>query len=241
MHLVIPTHPYFFLAVCHPSRTFPPKKPEQEPQNRFSPLPTAKPCPLLPLTMTHHFLYWLGTGWWCLGLARAPLLCMSKTCPLPMRWPRSGGLSAHSAAHSWLLMTWAIFWFPILYDLLPLAAGLCLIMGFSSFNLLFCSFLQSCYHFLLYHSTILAMILFDPSLLGLFGPIAYSSLNNSVWSLGSFIILLAGSCVPFISSWASLTYLLFLGILSPFSNSAFPWAFTNSFRLPQPNYLILHP
>ena len=30
--------------------TFPPKKPEQKPQNRFSPLPIAKPCPLLPLT-----------------------------------------------------------------------------------------------------------------------------------------------------------------------------------------------
>ena len=50
MHLVVPTHPYFFLAVCHPSRTFPPKKPEQEPQNRFSPLSTARPCHLLPLT-----------------------------------------------------------------------------------------------------------------------------------------------------------------------------------------------
>ena len=45
-HLVVPTHPCFFWAVCHPSRTFPPKEPKQEPQNRFSPLPTAKPYPL---------------------------------------------------------------------------------------------------------------------------------------------------------------------------------------------------
>ena len=46
MHLVVQTHLYFFWTVCHPSRTFPPKESEQEPQNRFSPLPTARPCPL---------------------------------------------------------------------------------------------------------------------------------------------------------------------------------------------------
>ena len=56
-----------------------------------------------------------------------------------------------------------------------------------------------------------------------------------------FITLLAGSCVPFISSWASLVHLLSLGFLGPFPNSIFPWAFTNSFELPWPNYLILHP
>ena len=26
MHLVVPTHPYFFWVACHPSRTFPPKR-----------------------------------------------------------------------------------------------------------------------------------------------------------------------------------------------------------------------
>ena len=51
--------------------------------------------------------------------------------------------------------------------------------------------------------------------------------------------------------WAFLThyiaYKLFwpisfsLGIFGPFSNSAFPWAFTNSFGLSWPNYRILHP
>ena len=50
MHLVVRVHPYFFWVVCHPSRIFSPKEPEQEPQNRLSPLPTAKPYPLLPLT-----------------------------------------------------------------------------------------------------------------------------------------------------------------------------------------------
>ena len=46
IHLVVPTHPYFFWIACHPSRTFPPKGSKQEPHNRFFPLPTAKPCPL---------------------------------------------------------------------------------------------------------------------------------------------------------------------------------------------------
>jgi len=50
IHLVIVTHPCFFWVACHPSRTFPPKEPEQEPQNRFFSLPTARPCLLLPLT-----------------------------------------------------------------------------------------------------------------------------------------------------------------------------------------------
>ena len=28
IHLVVPTHPYFFWVACHPSRTFPPKEPK---------------------------------------------------------------------------------------------------------------------------------------------------------------------------------------------------------------------
>ena len=46
MNLVVPTHPYFFWAVCYPSKTFPLKEPEYKPQNRFSPLTTARLCPL---------------------------------------------------------------------------------------------------------------------------------------------------------------------------------------------------
>ena len=106
--------------------------------------------------------------------------------------------------------------FSFFYGLLLLGAGLCLIVGFSFFNPLFHSFLKSYYHFLLHYSAIPTMISFDPSLLGFFGPAAYSSLDDSIWSLGFFITLLAGSYVPFISSWASLAHLLSLGILSPF-------------------------
>ena len=50
MHLVVPTHPYFFWAICHPSRTFSLKELEKEPQNRLSSLPTTRPYPFLPLT-----------------------------------------------------------------------------------------------------------------------------------------------------------------------------------------------
>ena len=101
--------------------------------------------------------------------------------------------------------------------------------------------LWSCSHFLPCHFAIPAVMLFDPSLLGLFGSAAYSSLNDSIWSFGFCITLLVGSFVPFISSWASLAHLLSLGFLGPFPNFAFPWTFTNSFGLPWPNYLILHP
>ena len=90
--------------------------------------------------MTHHFLYWLGIDWWCLGLAHALLLCMSKTCLLLMCLLWSGGSSAHFTTHLWLLMAWVIFWVPICYGLLPLGAELCLIVASSSFSLLFYSF-----------------------------------------------------------------------------------------------------
>ena len=71
MHLVVPTHPYFFWVACYPSRTFPLKEPEQKPQNKLFPSPPPDHVLSYLWPMTHHFLYWLGTGWWCLGLARA--------------------------------------------------------------------------------------------------------------------------------------------------------------------------
>ena len=189
--------------------------------------------------MTHHFLYWLGIGWWCLGLAHALLLCMSKTCLLLMRLLWSGGSSAHFTAYLWLFMAWVIFWFPICYGLLPLGARLCLIVGFSSFSLLFYSFHSlatiSCRTTLPF----LLWCLFDLSLLSLFGPAAYSSLNNSIWSLDSY------SCYfglfYYIAYGLLCPIYFFLGILGPFSNSAFPWGFVNFFGLHWPNYFILYP
>ena len=114
MHLVVPTHHYFFCAVCCPSKTFPSKEFEQEPQNRFSPLPIARPCPFTSDSWPHHFPYWLVAGWWCLGLAHASLPCIFEICLLLTRPPWSEDLSAHPTAHSSLLMAWTIFWLLIL-------------------------------------------------------------------------------------------------------------------------------
>ena len=158
-----------------------------------------------------------------------------------MRWSWSGGSSVHSTTHPWIHMAWAIFWFPILYGLLPLGVGLCLIVGFSSFSLLFCSFLQFCYHFLPYHFTIPVVMLFDPNLLGLFGHAAYSSLNDLVWSLGFLLHCLRvlvshlfplGQPWPICFPWVSLALFLIMcshGLL--LSLLGFPNQITLSFIL----------
>ena len=217
---MVPIHPCFFWVVSHPSRTLPPKESEQEPQNKFSLLPTTRPYPLLSLTHDPPLMYWLGTGWGCLGLAFAPILCMSKACPLLIRLPWSGELFMHSASHPWPLMVWIIFWFLIPYSLLLSRVGPCLIMGFSFSSLLFCSFRSL--------ATILAMLLcysccgviwpqLTGPLLGLLRIPLSIGYNDPVRSLDSYscyfglswpITLLASSFIPSLSS---------LGILGPFS------------------------
>ena len=74
------------------------------------PSPHHQTIPPLPLTSgpwPHHVLYWLGTGWWCLGLARASLSDLSKSL-----------LAAHASAVTWRLFVciswpfmWAFLWF----------------------------------------------------------------------------------------------------------------------------------
>ena len=88
-------------------------------------------------------------------------------------------------------------------------------------------------HFLPYHSVISAVMLFDPSLLGLFGSVAYSSLNDSVWSLGFLLNYLQapvshlfplGHPWPICFPWASLALFLTLHshrlLLTPLGFSA---------------------
>ena len=149
-------------------------------------------------------------------------------------WSRSS--SMHSTVHPWPLMAWTIFWFPILYGLLPLGAGLCLIVDFFLSAYSFTPFVVLL-PFLPYHSAIPAVMLFDPCLLDLFHWI-YTHVT-----LGFLdpLYCLWAPLTHLLSSWASLTHLLSLGILGLFPNSAFSWAFTNSFRLSWPNCLILHP
>ena len=193
MHLVVPTHPCFFWALCHPNRTFSSKKLEQEPQ-------TAKSCFLTSDPWPHHVLYWLGTCWRCLGLTHASLLCMSEICLLLMRLPWSRGSSTQSTVHLWLLMAWAIFWFLILWWLTPLR-------GRALFN---CGFLL-----------LQPILLFLPTILlpFLFRPTACSFLNDSVWPLGFLLhhlqapvshLFLLGHPWPIYFPWASLALFLTL-------------------------------
>ena len=94
-----------------PSKTYLPKEAWAGAVNKSFPLsPSTKPHPPLPLTSSpwpHHVLYWLGTGWWRLGLARASLSNLSKSLP-----------AAHVSAATWRLsvcVSWpfmrAFFWF----------------------------------------------------------------------------------------------------------------------------------
>ena len=69
--------------------------------------------------------------------------------------------------------------------------------------------------FLSYHSAIPVVMLLDLILLDFFGPAIYFPPSDSVYSLGLFFKLFAGSYVPF-SSWASLAHLLSLGFLDHF-------------------------
>ena len=61
--------------------------------------------------------------------------------------------------------------------------------------------------FLPYRSAIPTVVLFDPSLLGLFGFVAYSFLNDSVWSFGLFDYVACELLCP----------IILLGILGPFT------------------------
>ena len=163
MHLVVLTQLYFFWVVCHPNRTLSLKELEHEPQNRSFPSPYRQTMPLTFDPWLHLVLYWLGTYWWGLGLARAFLPCMSKICLLLMRLP-------------WLACTvcrpfFTIFWFAFLLWL-ALLRGWALLDGglcFSSAHHFFC------YHLLTYYFIIPATKLFTSILLGLFGPAIYSS------------------------------------------------------------------
>ena len=90
----------------------------------------------------------------------------------------------------------------------------------SFFAILFC---YSCYN--------------DSILLGLFRPTIYSFLQWLGMATGFSYLWARVFLLSF--SWAFLAHLLSLGFLDPFTNSTFPWAFTNFIGLSWPNYLIL--
>ena len=163
-----------------------------------------------------------------------------------MRLPWSRGSFVHFATHPWPLMAWTVFLiFPFLlaYSFQGLSLAWLWIFLCSPLFAPFVILLP----FLPCHSAISVVVLFNPSLLGLLHVLFSIGYNDPILDLYSCyfefswpITLLVGSFGPFLSPWASLAHLLFLGILDSFSNFAFPWAFTSSFGLPWLNYRILH-
>ena len=173
---------------------------------------------------------------------RAPLLCVSKACLLLMHLPWPGGLSVHSAAHSWPFVA---------YDLLSSWAGSCLIVGFSLFNSFFAHSVDLL-AFLPCHYVIPAMVLLGLCLLCFFWACCMLSLllkySGLVLSLGLHSCFF-GLFNPFHCLRVSLANFFLLGHPRPISfpraslahsNSIFPCVFAKSFGLFRPNYYILH-
>ena len=124
MHLMVPTQLCFFLVVCHPSRTLPPKEPEQEPRNRSFPSlhrqtmssyvwPITSPCPVL----AGYRLVRSGPYACLYSMYVQKSVCCSYVCH---GWP------AQSA-----IRFLTIFWFPFLYGLPCLGIGPFLMVGFA--------------------------------------------------------------------------------------------------------------
>ena len=129
----------------------------------------------------------------------APLLCTSKACPLLIHLPWSKGSSVHYATYPWPLIAWTIFWFPILYSLLLLGAGLYLIVGFSSFSILFCSFCS------------LATIVGYDSCCTILSFLLWCYLTRACWAFFSgFILMLL---------WTFLSHYIACGLFCPIFSS----------------------
>ena len=93
MHSTVPSQIASFGWSIIPAGRTSQKRLEQGPKIDPFPSPRHQTTPPLPLTSgpwPHHVLYWLGTGWWCLGFARALLSNLSKSPP-----------AAHASAVTW--------------------------------------------------------------------------------------------------------------------------------------------
>ena len=84
MHSTVPSQIASFGWSIIPAGHTSQKRLEQGLKIDLFPSPHHQTTPPLPLTSgpwPHHVLYWLGTGWWRLGLARASLSNLSKSLP----------------------------------------------------------------------------------------------------------------------------------------------------------------
>ena len=165
--------------------------------------------------MTHHFLYWLGTGWWCLSLACASL-SSSATYTFAVIWRL---VCTFCHAH---LASYGVGCFSICHSLCLASFGDWALLdhGPSFPRPIPCSLYRLDSIFLSYYSTIPVVVLFDSILLGLFRPTVYFPPSDSVYSLGLFLHYLRLLCPIFLLG--ILGPFNFLGIPCPFSNPTFP-------------------
>ena len=225
MHRVILIHLSLFWVVCYLSRTFPPNEFEWEPHNRLLPSPHSQTTPSLT------FGPWPTTP-----VLVGYKLVVPESCVCSTSMCVYGLFAAHAFAMTWRLICtfcWSFltscgmngslslrfFFFFFINVLLPSWAGPYLIVGFYFSNPFFALFvgllaLLPCY------SVILAVLLFDSCLLGLFFW-AYCMLSLCLilvakyyhWASDHAILGLLGSFHRF---RASLAHFIILGILGPF-------------------------
>ena len=112
--------------------------------------------------------------------------------------------------------------FPFFISLFLSSAGPYLIVGFPHFNPFFApsAILLS---FLSYHSIIPVVMSFNPCLLGLFGPAAYSSLNDLIWSLDLYLCYFGLFLTHYIACGLLYPISFFLSTLVPFAFLRHPW------------------
>ena len=137
------------------------------------------------------------------------LVCCSCVCH---------GLEAHLCILSLILdLLWRELFpdFPFFIGLLLSKAGPCLIIGFPLFSPSSAPSVVLL-PFLPYLSAIPTMMLFNPCLLGLFGPVAYSSLNDSIWSLDLYSCYFRLFLTHYIACGLFCPISFFLSILGPF-------------------------
>ena len=99
MHQVVPACIYLFWEKCHPSKVFPQKKPQQEPQNKLLFSPPPNPTSLNPLTEGPSPMYWLGTSRWYPG----PCACVTTICVCLLSLP-------HHSCHSCVVLFCYVYW-----------------------------------------------------------------------------------------------------------------------------------
>ena len=189
-----------------PTRPNPQKSLSKNPIIGFSPLPTARPCPLThdpPLLILAGYRLVVPGSCACFTFF-ACYLCICRDLEIGLYiLPCTFGFLWRGLFSNLPFFMTCFFW------------GLGLVGSWAFLPPAYSIFiLWPCQHFLPYHSAIPTVMLFDSILLDLFGPAVCFPPNDSVCSLGLFLHCLWAH-VPF-PFWASLAHLLSLSFLGPF-------------------------